>query len=200
MPSGYPGTAQKTCPCGAPKSGTAFPHCKKCADEAKSSTGPCSVDDCERASKTNGMCKNHDERRRRAALPFLACSFEGCEKDSRHGSRGMCGMHYARASRRGSPDDAALSRRPAGAGGTRQEMRRSYENGRRARKRGNFIEYVDLATLWERDGGTCHICREPADRWNWHMDHVIPISRGGEHSYANTAVSHPGCNLRKGDR
>lgn len=200
MPSGHPGSAQKLCPCGAPKSGTVFAHCKKCADEAKRSVGPCSVEGCERPSKTNGMCKNHDNRRRLASLPFVACVEDDCDRDRRHGTAGRCAMHSRRIRLHGAPDDAALSRRPNGAGGTRQEMRRSYENARRARKSGNFVENVDLATLWERDGGICHICKQPAERWNWHMDHVVPISRGGEHSYANTAVSHPGCNLRKGDR
>lgn len=169
--------------------------------QGKRSVGPCSLIDCERDARTNGMCKMHDERRRRIEAPARPqCGLQGCLKMSGQGRGGLCDMHYMRTSRRGSPDDAALSRRPVGAGGTRQEMRRSYENARRARKRGSFVEHVDLATLWERDGGICHICKKSADRWNWHMDHVIPISRGGEHSYANTAVSHPGCNLRKGDR
>lgn len=109
-------------------------------------------------------------------------------------------MHYARWQRNGTSDESAMSRRPNGAGGTRQEMRRSYEGTRRAKKRGQFVEHVDLATVWERDDGVCHICREPADRWNWHLDHVIPIARGGLHGYENVKVAHPGCNLKKGDR
>lgn len=201
MPSGYPGTAKLVCPdCRGPKSGTAFARCKPCADVAKRSPGKCSISGCQMDAKTNGMCKRHDEHVRRSTLEFLACSLEGCNKDSRHGSLGMCGMHYARQKRRGAPGDESLSRRPNGVGGTRQELRRTYENARRARKNGSFVERVDLATLWERDGGICHICHEHAERWNWHMDHIVPISRGGEHSYANTAVAHPGCNLRKGNR
>lgn len=30
------------------------------------------------------------------------------------------------------------------------------------------------------------------------LEHIIPLSRGGEHSYANTALSHLRCNLSKG--
>jgi 5-methylcytosine-specific restriction endonuclease McrA len=32
------------------------------------------------------------------------------------------------------------------------------------------------------------------------IDHIKPLSKGGEHSYANTALAHYGCNARKRDR
>lgn len=69
---------------------------------------------------------------------------------------------------------------------------------RKARLRDAFVEVVDPAVVWKRDGGICHICQLPADPADWHLEHVIPLARGGEHSYANTAVSHPACNMRKG--
>jgi 5-methylcytosine-specific restriction endonuclease McrA len=31
-----------------------------------------------------------------------------------------------------------------------------------------------------------------------HIDHVIPLARGGEHSYANAQAAHGPCNMRKG--
>jgi 5-methylcytosine-specific restriction endonuclease McrA len=31
-----------------------------------------------------------------------------------------------------------------------------------------------------------------------HLDHIVPLARGGEHSYANTQPAHPTCNRRKG--
>ena len=40
----------------------------------------------------------------------------------------------------------------------------------------------------------------PAEPDAWHMEHINPITYGGEHPYANTAVSHPDCNLRKGTK
>lgn len=61
-------------------------------------------------------------------------------------------------------------------------------------------EYVDPAVVWARDCGVCHICDRPADPEDWHLEHVVPLARGGNHSYANTRVSHPVCNLRKGAR
>lgn len=69
---------------------------------------------------------------------------------------------------------------------------------RRARQAGAaIVERVDRAIVYERDGGICNICGE-AVRWEeYDMDHVVPLSRGGDHSYANVAVSHASCNRRK---
>lgn len=75
----------------------------------------------------------------------------------------------------------------------------SAEN-RRARKLDAFVEKVDPAIVWDRDAGICHICKTGADRNCWHLEHVVPLSKGGKHSYANTAVSHPECNRRKAAR
>lgn len=75
-----------------------------------------------------------------------------------------------------------------------------YAEIRRARLAGAFVEKIYRSVVWRRDGGICHICREPADPTNWHLEHVVPLCRGGDHSYANTAVSHPACNLSKGTK
>lgn len=68
----------------------------------------------------------------------------------------------------------------------------------RARKASAFTEDVDRELVWARDEGICGICLGAADQSNWHLDHIQSLSRGGEHSYANTQVSHPLCNTRKG--
>lgn len=54
--------------------------------------------------------------------------------------------------------------------------------------------------IWDRDGGCCHICGEPCDPDDWHPDHIIPLSKGGPHTFENVAVSHPVCNRRKNNR
>ena len=68
---------------------------------------------------------------------------------------------------------------------------------RRARLRDSFVEKVDPLLVWERDDGVCGICGESADASDWHLDHIVPIARGGAHSYANVQVAHPDCNWRK---
>lgn len=78
---------------------------------------------------------------------------------------------------------------------------------RRARLLDALVEDVDPQVLWERDGGTCGICKLPVDHslpWPHKMsktvDHVVPLSLGGEHSYANTQIAHAVCNSRKNNR
>jgi 5-methylcytosine-specific restriction endonuclease McrA len=78
-----------------------------------------------------------------------------------------------------------------------------YNHARRARKLGAFVESVDRETVFLNDAGICQwqYCSEASpfvDPQNWHLDHIQPLSRGGEHSYQNAQVTHPVCNLRKG--
>ena len=63
-----------------------------------------------------------------------------------------------------------------------------------------FVEEVYPLVVLERDDGICGICGEDVDPFDFHVDHIIPLSRGGEHSYANTQPAHPFCNLSKNDR
>lgn len=69
---------------------------------------------------------------------------------------------------------------------------------RRAKLRGNWVEDVDRQIVWDRDKGICILCNQKADPFLWHLEHLHPVARGGEHSYANTAVAHPHCNQSKG--
>lgn len=71
------------------------------------------------------------------------------------------------------------------------------ENARRARKLNQFVEDVDRLVLLELDDGLCGVCGSDVDPMSFHVDHVVPLSKGGEHSYANTQVAHPVCNIRK---
>ena len=70
---------------------------------------------------------------------------------------------------------------------------------RRARKKNApFIERIGRAYVFQRDRGRCHICGKKVDPKDWHLDHLVSLSRSGDHSYRNVAVSHPECNLKKG--
>jgi hypothetical protein len=71
---------------------------------------------------------------------------------------------------------------------------------RRLRRQDAFVEDVDPLVLLERDDGACGICGADVDPLNFHVDHIVPLARGGEHSYANAQVAHPACNARKGAR
>lgn len=77
------------------------------------------------------------------------------------------------------------------------EKRRMWEAARRARKLASFIEDVDPRVVYEMHGGVCGICHEFIEG-DFHVDHVIPLARGGQHGYINVQPAHADCNLRKG--
>jgi hypothetical protein len=67
-----------------------------------------------------------------------------------------------------------------------------------------LVEIVDPDVVFERDGWRCHICRKRINRkltgqdaMGPTIDHLVPISEGGEHSYANVRTAHRRCNSRK---
>lgn len=68
---------------------------------------------------------------------------------------------------------------------------------RRARLLGQFVEDVDRRIVLERHGGICGWCSKPVDPADWHLDHIVALVHGGEHSYANTQPVHPACNYEK---
>lgn len=73
---------------------------------------------------------------------------------------------------------------------------------RKVRLRGasGIIRDLDRIAVFDRDNGICHLCGMLADKMAFHLDHVIPVSKGGAHTLENVAVSHPLCNRRKGNR
>jgi 5-methylcytosine-specific restriction endonuclease McrA len=75
----------------------------------------------------------------------------------------------------------------------------SYWHSYRSKLKGSFIEDVDRLIVFEKDNGICYLCNQLVDPSNWHLEHMVPISRGGTHSYENVRVSHPMCNWEKGN-
>jgi 5-methylcytosine-specific restriction endonuclease McrA len=81
------------------------------------------------------------------------------------------------------------------------DLRLNEKVRRRVRKYGNgLVERIYRSVVWARDDGICGICGKPVNKQDWQLDHVIPIAKGGTHTYVNVQVSHPICNLKKGDR
>ena len=69
-----------------------------------------------------------------------------------------------------------------------------------ARKLQATVEPVDYEAIIKRDGMRCHICgKKIRSRKDLHFDHIVPLSKGGEHSMKNVACAHAKCNLQKGD-
>ncbi len=55
---------------------------------------------------------------------------------------------------------------------------------------------VSRRAVFGRDGNRCQYCGAPAES----IDHVLPRSKGGEHSWENVVACCRACNVRKADR
>lgn len=78
---------------------------------------------------------------------------------------------------------------------------------RKALRRGATVERFTDREVFDRDGWTCGICALVVDRslaWphprSRSLDHVVPLSEGGDHSRANTRLAHLDCNVRRNNR
>lgn len=78
---------------------------------------------------------------------------------------------------------------------------RFYEAVRRRQARiagAPVVEPIDRAYIIQRDGRRCHICGTRVVG-RVELDHLVPLSKGGDHTHANLAVSHPYCNRSRAD-
>ena len=55
---------------------------------------------------------------------------------------------------------------------------------------------LNRRAVFARDEHTCQYCGSPAEN----LDHVLPRSRGGTHTWENVVAACRRCNLRKGNR
>ncbi|MSS84495.1 HNH endonuclease [Actinomycetaceae bacterium WB03_NA08] len=74
-------------------------------------------------------------------------------------------------------------------------------------KYGGRFDVVDRFVVFERDGWICQLCGGPVDPelkrpdvMSASLDHVVPLSLGGDHSMENSQLAHLSCNSAKGSR
>lgn len=89
------------------------------------------------------------------------------------------------------------------------EKFRSYTRKRIALKLNNGHEPYTEDEVLQEYGSNCHICTEPIDlaasrkvgvgEWKrgFHIDHLVPLSKGGMDSLINVRPAHAECNLSK---
>jgi len=86
-------------------------------------------------------------------------------------------------------------------------------NRYRAKKSGNHFEFYTLQQVFETYGTNCYLCDMPINfnvsgavnnnpQWHsgFHLDHFIPISKGGPDTLENVRPSHAWCNQSKGTK
>jgi len=54
--------------------------------------------------------------------------------------------------------------------------------------------------VFERDNYKCHYCRKQLTRFTATLDHIQPVSEGGDNSYENLVTACLHCNSRRGSR
>lgn len=71
---------------------------------------------------------------------------------------------------------------------------------------GAQVDVVSLLRVAERDNWICYLCHRAVMRGativreQWSMEHVIPLSKGGRHTYDNVRLAHRGCNSSKNNK
>lgn len=74
-----------------------------------------------------------------------------------------------------------------------------YSNRRtRLKNIGGKVSIHYVKQLKYKQWNTCYWCLEPLTKY--HLDHVIPISKGGDNSNNNLVVACPACNLQKNNK
>jgi len=86
------------------------------------------------------------------------------------------------------------------------------DNKDRALKNGGKHNYYTRQHIFDRDGYNCYLCNTPVDlkanhiqgQPGWelypHIEHVKPLSKGGDDTLANVKIAHAICNIRKGSQ
>lgn len=125
----------------------------------------------------------------------IRCSEPDCDRGAR--GKGLCAMHWrrkARAEGRELPDPWS-------------ERRKAHYHKRRAQKLGTQVEDIRPIDIFERDIWLCGLCSTPVDPDLSHpdpmspsLDHILPLSKGGTHTYENVQLAHLTCNVSKGNR
>jgi 5-methylcytosine-specific restriction endonuclease McrA len=127
-----------------------------------------------------------------------------------------CGVEFSM----GGKDDANNGRRPSSKYCTHacyaealriytdaQEASRVYEARRRALKLGVERDEYTLTEIAARDQKICGLCGKPVnmllsgmDMDGPTIDHVVPLSKGGNDTRSNVQLAHRSCNLRKNNK
>lgn len=179
----------------------------------------CSLPDCGEPHSAKGLCNLHYKRLWKTGTtdgpPQYGdtCSIEDCDRPS--WVKGLCQRCYMRVKARqwraehpGYDAEAHSAWRAANIEESRRrardyakthpETKRAVEARRQERLRRSQDERIDYEKVLAEHGMVCHICWwDITSRDDLHFDHVVPLARGGTHTYDNIKPAHSGCNRWK---
>lgn len=159
----------------------------------------------------------------RIARLGLICSMEGCGRSVK--GAGLCTKHYATTLRHGAAErelvcpacDRVFTLRAGGQGPVaycssecRLSVRRARDQ-RRSSERRVLVgrgDLIDPDHVFARDGWRCHLCGQRTPKGlrgtnlpnSPELDHVVPLSCGGAHTWGNVRCACKKCNASKGGR
>lgn len=171
--------------------------CIQCGKEFMAHYGAtlCS-EECAKARNRQAFRK-HKESIGRQAGRKVTISCEQCGKQFtqivHNRIKKYCSKKCSRqAWRQANPEKAAL-------------MRRQENHIRRARRVSTEHESIRVGDVFERDGWRCGICGKKVDKRlkfphpkSVTLDHIIPLAKGGTHTWDNVQCAHFMCNCLKG--
>lgn len=81
-----------------------------------------------------------------------------------------------------------------------RRVARAHWHRYRAQKKANGGSYTaqDIQSQYERQRGKCYWCHKKLVEY--HIDHVMPLSRGGSNAPDNIVIACPLCNMQKHDK
>jgi 5-methylcytosine-specific restriction endonuclease McrA len=71
-------------------------------------------------------------------------------------------------------------------------------HNRRLVKQSGSVTANDIELQFKSQNGRCWHCGKKISSDNYHLDHLVPLARGGKHDPRNIVISCPHCNLSKG--
>lgn len=64
-------------------------------------------------------------------------------------------------------------------------------------RRARITQYTRQLLLTHQDH-RCALCKGPLALHDAHVDHIMPVAKGGTDDFSNLQITHMNCNLRKG--
>lgn len=158
----------------------------------------CSIDGCVKPHRARGLCASHYNQ--------THCKDRHAPKPT---NCTVCGKSIMRAHKSNRRPTCSPQCRHAL---SQQDYTRTSDYNtwamERARRAGaTIVEDINNLTVFERDKWTCYICNEPVnkdadcyDPRSATVDHIIPLSAGGQHTMDNVKLACLHCNSAKQNR
>lgn len=184
----------------------------------------CSVKRCNKKHESKGMCKSHAQRQRLGLPIYCECGepivlMRGshlttcldckekrtcliCTKKAFQ--KGYCQSHYMCWYRDTLAEPTCIDCGKVIESHYRKycdehklAARRLASTASQHRRRASIRVPYDRFSIYRLDGGTCYLCQSVVEFNSGHLDHILPLARGGHDADYNVAIVHSRCNQIK---